>query len=94
MNTTATNHQKIRQIFDGNDLVTAGDIQYALYLKGVSQTDVARQADVTRGTVSLVVKGERTSFNIASVISNLLNIPLNRIWTDGRYSKPTQDQAA
>ena len=94
MNTTATNHQKIRQILNGNDLVTAGDIQYALYLKGVSQTDIAKEADVKKSTVSLVIKGDRTSYNIASVISALLNVPLKNIWTDGRYSKPQQEKAA
>jgi lambda repressor-like predicted transcriptional regulator len=67
---------------------TGHDIAYALSLKGYTQRDVADRCDVAYQTVHEVIFSKGTSYNVASTISALLGVPMNRLWPDGRYSKP------
>jgi lambda repressor-like predicted transcriptional regulator len=61
------------------------DIIAALHKAEHPPVKVAETLDVARSTVSMVIHGNTTSFNIASHISTVTGIPLNRLWPDGRY---------
>ena len=94
MNTTATNQSKIREALNGNDSVMPACRIYALSLAGYTQAQLAREADVTPAAVNRVIHNTLDSYNIASCIAVALSVPLSKLWPDGRYSKPQQDQAA
>jgi len=64
------------------------DIISALHKAGHTPTQCAKKLRVTPGAVSRVIHGDISSYNIASYISSVTNIPLNRLWPDGRYSVP------
>lgn len=61
------------------------DISAALIKAGHPPSKIAEQLDVTPAAISQVIHGTRKSYNIASYISAVTNIPLNRLWPDGRY---------
>lgn len=65
------------------------DIIAALTKAGHPATKVADDLDVNRSTVSNIIHGNGTSYNIASYISVVTSIPLNKLWPDGRYSEPS-----
>ena len=65
------------------------DIIASLIKAGHPPSKVASDLKKDRSTVSLVIHGKGKSYNIASYISAVTNIPLNKLWPDGRYDKPT-----
>lgn len=64
------------------------DIIAALHKVGHPPSQVAQSLEVSPGTVSKVIHGNEKSYNVASYISSVTNIPLNRLWPDGRYAEP------
>jgi lambda repressor-like predicted transcriptional regulator len=64
------------------------DIHAAMIKAGHPPSNVARKLGITPQTVSLVIRGTTTSHNVASYISCVTYIPLNKLWPDGRYDKP------
>ncbi len=64
------------------------DIIAALTKAGYSQTGVAEKLGVSQPTVSGVIRGDDTSYDVATFIAAVTDIPMNRMWPDGRYSKP------
>lgn len=69
------------------------DIIAALHKSNHPPAKVASDLNVRRSTVSMVIHGNTTSYNIASYISAVTRIPLNRLWPDGRYRQPPRQQA-
>lgn len=65
------------------------DIIAALTKAGHPATEVANDLEVDRSTVSLVIHSKGTSYNVASYISVVTGVPLNKLWPDGRYDKPS-----
>lgn len=65
------------------------DIIAALVKAGHPPSKVAEDLERSRSTVSLVIHSKGKSYNIASHISAVTNIPLKRLWPDGRYSEPS-----
>ena len=70
------------------------DIIAALHKAGRPPAKVAESLEVQPSTVSMVIHGDRTSYNIASYISVVTGIPLNKLWPDGRYTKPPKQRRA
>ncbi len=64
------------------------DIIAALTKAGYSQTGVAEELGVSQPTVFGVIRGDDTSYDVATFIAAVTNIPLNVMFPDGRYSKP------
>lgn len=64
------------------------DRNAALYKSGWSPTTVARKLGVEPTAVSQVIREKATSYNIASFVSAVTDIPLKRLFPDGRYSPP------
>ncbi len=64
------------------------DINAALIKSGWPPSKVARHLNVSTASVTTVTHGKISSYNIASFISSVTNIPLNTLWPCGRYSKP------
>lgn len=68
------------------------DINAALYKAGSSPTQVARDLGVKPATVSIVIRRKESSYNIASYLSVVTGIPLNRLFPDGRYNEPPKSK--
>ena len=64
------------------------DINAALYKCGWPPGKVAKHLGKATPSISCVIRGTITSYNIASFISAKTNIPLNKLWPDGRYASP------
>ena len=64
------------------------DIIAALNKAGYSQTRIAAHLRIAQPTVGNVIRGIDTSYDVATFISSVTNIPMNRMWPDGRYDKP------
>lgn len=55
-------------------------IKAMLILKGIKQADVAKELDVSRAAVSVVVSGKGTSRRIKEHIARLLNKDIDDLW--------------
>jgi len=64
------------------------DIYAALVKKGYSVAKVAREAGVSGPMVSMVLHGQRRSYDVASRIAAITGLPLNRMFPDLRYAEP------
>lgn len=65
------------------------DINAAVYKAGYSPSKIARELGLSQtNPVSNTIRGKITSYNIATFLSAITNIPLNRMFPDGRYSQP------
>lgn len=64
------------------------DIIAALIKAGHPPRQLADEMDVTPTTISQVIHSKQSSYNVASKISAVTGIPLNKLWPCGRYSKP------
>lgn len=65
------------------------DINAAVYKAGYSPSKIARELGLKQtNPVSNTIRGNITSYNIATFLSAVTNIPLNRMFPDGRYSQP------
>ena len=64
------------------------DIIAALHKAKYPPSKIAEELDVHRSSVSMVIHGNSTSYNVASFISAVTNIPLRKLWPDGRYKTP------
>lgn len=69
------------------------DINAALYKAGTSPSQIANALDTQPSFVSRVIRGESTSYNVASLIAARTGIPLSRLWPDGRYNRPPKAAA-
>jgi len=76
--------KKIHALLSAGD-INASDIIYALSLAGHTQTSVSTKCGCTQQFVSGVINSNEKSFNVASYISSVLNVPLNRLWP-GQYN--------
>lgn len=71
------------------------DINAALIKSGHPPSVVADALKVSPTAVSRVIHGGSKSYNIASYIAVVTNIPLKRLWPDGRYDQaPKAGEAA
>lgn len=68
------------------------DIICELQKAGSSLTEIAKEENVKPPSVSLVIRGKRTSHNIAYAISAKTGIPTERMWP-GKYKNIPKDQA-
>lgn len=61
---------------------------------GYTQTKIAdllgMNSSSGRSTVSQVIHGKSNSNNVATLISKITSIPLNKLWPDGRYDSPSR----
>jgi len=64
------------------------DIIATLHKTGYPPCKVADNLGVSRSSVSQVIRGTSTSYDIATYISSVTNKTLIRLWPDGRYNKP------
>ncbi len=69
------------------------DINAALYKAGSSPSQVAKKLGVKPPSVAQVIRGKESSYNIASYLSAVTNIPLIRLFPDGRYNQPPRRKA-
>lgn len=58
------------------------EIRAGLILLGVSQTSIARDLKITRGTVASVVGLHRKSKRIQKAIAKILKKPFEKVWGD------------
>lgn len=63
------------------------DISAALLKKGYTHTRLAKDYKLDRSTISLVIKGKRTSHDIAYAIAEVTGIPTEKMWP-GKYLTP------
>lgn len=56
------------------------DIMYALSLHGSSVRSVANELGVTYQSVSDVIHARRKSTNVATKVSAIIGVPVNKIW--------------
>ena len=59
----------------------------ALIKAGHPPRQLADEMGVTPTSISQVIHSKQSSYNVASRISNITNIPLNKLWPCGRYKK-------
>lgn len=64
------------------------DINYALRKAGFSQAKIARVLEVSPSTVSSVINGKASSYQVARFIAEKLNTSVNRLWPDRYVFKP------
>jgi len=64
------------------------DIIASLVKAGHPPSKVAADLGVSRPTVTKIIRSQESSYNVASYISSVTNIPLSKLWPCGRYSKP------
>lgn len=64
------------------------DINAALYKAGSSPGQIAAHENTQPSFVSRVIRGQDTSYRIASYLSVVTGIPLSRLFPDGRYDTP------
>ncbi len=69
------------------------DIHAAINKSGYTLTKIAEMEGVDKSTVSLVIRGKRTSHNLAYAISAATGIPTERLWP-GKYSQAPADHKA
>lgn len=86
MHSTET-QRKLHAIFNGSPVCTEDRI-YALSLSGKTQQDVATACGVSGAAVRMTLCDKLYSYNVASGLSAMTGLPLNKLWPDGRYSKP------
>jgi len=48
----------------------------------VSQSDIARQAGVTRGLVCHVIAGRRRNHKVRTAVAGAINIPVEKLWSE------------
>lgn len=65
------------------------DINAAMIKAGWPPLKTAKHLGVASPAVSQITRGTATSYNIATFISVKTSIPLNTLWPDGRYAKPS-----
>lgn len=70
------------------------DIIAALHKVKHPPSQVADYLGVQRSTVSMVIHGKTTSYNIASHIATKTGIPLDKMFPDGRYAQSPKRRAA
>lgn len=64
------------------------DIICALSKAGYTQKQIALELGVHPSLPGAVIHDKATSYNCASYISAITQIPLNKLWPDGRYAQP------
>jgi lambda repressor-like predicted transcriptional regulator len=69
------------------------DINAAIYKAGTSPSRIATQEETTNSFVARVIRGQQSSYRIATAISAVTNIPMNRLWP-GRYNQAPRQALA
>lgn len=70
------------------------DIHAALIKNGWSSTKVAKKAGISSvSVVSEVIRGDKTSHNIAYVIAEITGIPTERLWPGKYLTPPAYEEA-
>lgn len=83
------NHtDKIISLLFEKAIIDSKDINYALHLKGIAPYQVAKECNASPEMIYMTISGNTTSYNIATFISSSLNVPLKKLWPDGRYNRP------
>lgn len=72
-------------------------MHYADILAAMTKADnppskVARDLEVSPSAVSQVIHGKANSYDIASYIAAVTNIPLNKLWPDKRYDRAPKER--
>lgn len=73
---------KVLNLILAQHKICANDILYALSKVNLSATDIARECNVDKSTVSLVIHGKRRSTDVATLIAAKLNTTTRRLWGD------------
>lgn len=68
------------------------DIKAAMRKKGVSPAALARHLEVTKQTVSAVIRGDITSAPVATAIAKVCELELGDLWP-GRYDAKVDEAA-
>uniref|UniRef100_UPI004048A52C helix-turn-helix domain-containing protein n=1 Tax=Rheinheimera sp. TaxID=1869214 RepID=UPI004048A52C len=71
-----------------SDSVSPLEINYALRKAGFSQARIARVLEVSPSTVSSVINGKASSYQVARFIADKLNTSVNCLWPDRYVFKP------
>ena len=61
------------------------DIVASIRKAGYSQADVANETDVSPSVVNRVINGKLVSYNVASFIAIITDIPIDQLWPEGNY---------
>lgn len=69
------------------------DIIANLHRCGYPPCRVANNLNISRSVVSEVIHGTTTSYNVASYIASVTNLPLSKLWP-GKYQAPPRQSAA
>lgn len=64
------------------------DINAALYKAGSSPGEIANEEETQPSFIARVIRGQASSYRIATAIAAKTGIPMNRLWPDGRYDRP------
>jgi len=67
--------------------MTFDDIQKGLNEKDILFSDIAAACEVTRSMVSIIAKGQSTSYKVAQSICLALNKPINEVFGN-KYDNP------
>ena len=81
-----------KQEYKGEQMHWA-DIMCAIHKAGTTPAQIAKDEDVDRSTVSLVIHGKRTSHKVAYAIAAATGIPTEKMWP-GRYLTPPANDNA
>ena len=61
------------------------DIIAEIKKSGYTLVKVSEETDTTPTTVGQVVRGNTASYNVASFISIITDIPIDQLWPEGNY---------
>lgn len=64
--------------------MTEIEIKSLIKKRGANMSDIARVAEVSPGAVRRVIEGKDKSRRIATIISNFLGTPIDKLWP-GQY---------
>lgn len=64
------------------------DINASIYKAGWTQVSIAKHLGISSEAVTQTISSAASSYNVASFISSITGIPLNKLWPDGRYANP------
>lgn len=66
------------------------DIYAAIYKKRTTPTEIAKKEDVSLNTVTGVIRGTKTSHKVAYAISEIINIPTEKLWPGKYVTSPAE----
>lgn len=72
---------------------SALEINYALKRAGLNQAKIAKMLDVSPSTVSSVINGKASSYQVARFIAEKLNTSVAALWPDRYIFRPRRIKA-